>query len=88
MDMEIQRQLAEYDTKHANEIDAMILWLLHEEFGFGSKRLKQFHDAFAESISGLIKRYELEDSDSVWLCTQQLKRYGIDIEEWNNQKKR
>lgn len=30
MDIEIRRQLAEYDLKHANELDAMILWHLHE----------------------------------------------------------
>lgn len=35
MDLEIQRQLAEYDQKHLVEIDAMILWVLHERFGFG-----------------------------------------------------
>lgn len=72
MDIEIRRQLAEYDLKHANELDAMILWHLHEEFGFGPKRLKQFYDTF---------------SDMVWLCTYKLKQYGIDIEEWNKQRR-
>lgn len=33
MDMEIQRELAEYDRKHIAEIDATILWVLHEQFG-------------------------------------------------------
>lgn len=32
MDLEIRRQLAEYEKGHMHEIDAMILWLLHEEF--------------------------------------------------------
>ena len=35
MDLEIQRELAEYDRKHIAEIDATILWVLHEQFGFG-----------------------------------------------------
>lgn len=87
MDIEIQRQLAEYDAKHANEIDAAVLWILHEEFGFGPKRLKQFHDAFDKRFNELIRHYEMEDSDSVWLCTQQLKQYGIDVEEWNKKRK-
>jgi hypothetical protein len=30
MDMEIQRQLAEYDRKHIREIDALVLWELRE----------------------------------------------------------
>ena len=31
MNLEIQRQLAEYDKKHATEIDALILWVLEED---------------------------------------------------------
>ena len=87
MDIEIRRQLAEYDLKHANELDAMILWHLHEEFGFGPKRLKQFYDTFAVRLDELIKHYEMTDSDMVWLCTYKLKQYGIDIEEWNKQRR-
>lgn len=37
MDLEIQRELAEYDRKHIAEIDATILWVLHEQFGFGAQ---------------------------------------------------
>lgn len=87
MDIEIRRQLAEYDLKHANELDAMILWHLHEEFDFGPKRLKQFYDTFAVRLDELIKHYEMTDSDMVWLCTYKLKQYGIDIEEWNKQRR-
>ena len=35
MDLEIQRQLSEYDQRHLIEIDAIILWVLHDRFGFG-----------------------------------------------------
>lgn len=87
MDIEIRRQLAEYDLKHANELDAMILWNLHEEFGFGPKRLKQFYDTFAVRLDELIKHYEMTDSDMVWQCMYKLKQYGIDIEEWNKQRR-
>lgn len=86
MNMEIQRQLAEYDSKHASELDALILWLLHEQFGFGPKRLKQFYDNFIPALEALIKRYEMEDSDQIWLCTHMLKEYGVDIEKWRNER--
>ena len=46
MDLEIQRELAEYDRKHIAEIDATILWVLHEQFGFGAQRLRTYYDAF------------------------------------------
>jgi len=85
IDMEIQRQLAEYDRRNALEIDAMILWQLHKQLGFGVKRLKRFYDNFALAMDALIKRYEIEDSDKLWICTYKLKEIGVDIEKWNNE---
>lgn len=82
MNLEIQRQLADYDRKHMTEMDAVILWVLHEQFGFGPKRLKRFYDNFSISLEALLKRYELDSDDKVWLCTNQLKKCGIDLEEW------
>lgn len=40
MDMEIQRQLAEYDRKHIREIDALVLWELREQLGSAIRGLK------------------------------------------------
>ena len=57
IEMEIKNQLAEYDKNHAKELSAMVLWVLHTEFGFGEKRLKKFYDIYAESIEALINRY-------------------------------
>ncbi len=87
MNMEIQRQMAEYDIKNIHEVDAMILWRLHTMFGFGPDRLKKFYHAFGKDVKALIKRYELEDSDDIWLCTHMLKEYGIDLEEWEREEK-
>lgn len=68
MDLEIQRELAEYDRKHIAEIDATILWVLHEQFGFGAQRLRTYYDAFHDRIKELVSRYEMEDQDDIWLC--------------------
>lgn len=46
MDMEIKRQCAEYDKRNATEIDAMVLWILHEEFGFGPERYEINNEAW------------------------------------------
>jgi hypothetical protein len=86
LELEVKRQLAEYDTKHSHEMDAIVLWVLHTQFGFGHKRLKEFFDCFSVAVSELIERYELENSDAVWLCTHQLKEYGIDIAQWNRER--
>lgn len=86
MDMEIKRQLAEFDKKNMLEVDAMVLWVLMEEFGFGEKRLRRFHDTFSKQIHSLVERYQMDENDDVWLCTEMLKRRGIDINQWNNEK--
>lgn len=82
MDTEIRRQCAEYDEKNAREITATVLWRMHEEFGFGKNKLKKFYKSFDRAIRDLVNRYHLDDSDAAWLCTRQLKEYGIDLEEW------
>jgi hypothetical protein len=80
--MEIRRQLAEYDEKNNIEIDAMVLWVLYSEFGWGKKRLKRFWDCFADELKALTDRYVMDNCDTVWLCTRKLKDAGIDISQW------
>lgn len=87
MDKEIKRQLAEYDFKHKIEIQALILWQLHEQFSFGEKRLKRFYYNFDKALDNLLNRYKLNDKDAIWLCTLKLKEIGIDIESWNEEDK-
>lgn len=87
MDAEIRRQCAEYDEKNAREITATVLWRIHEEFGFGKNKLKKFYKSFDRAIRDLVNRYHLDDADAAWLCTRQLKEYGIDLEEWELEEK-
>ncbi len=85
MDMEIKRQIAQYDRAHLYEADALILWILHEEFGFGEKRLRRFYDRFNPAVDELAKRYECEDDRLTRLCTYKRKQCGIDIEAWHRE---
>lgn len=71
---------------HALEIDALVLWVLHEQLGWGEKRLRRFYDNFADEIDALVQRYQMDEEDKVWLCTQKLKDYGIDIEQWDKER--
>lgn len=82
MEEEIRRQAAEYDKKHENEIDAMMLWSVHKLCGFGPKRLKDFYFGFQPILKDLLQRFECGTSDAEWACTEALKEYGIDIDEW------
>ena len=86
IDLELDRQFAERTRKHVNEIDAMILWELHKQLGLGPKRLIEFHNNFAPVMDALLDRYSGEATDEAWLCTHQLKEYGVDIEELNKER--
>lgn len=83
---ECLRQEAEYTRKYATEIEAMVLRQLRERYGFGYKRLKEFFDTFDDDLEALAQRYEMGDADKAWLCTQQLKEEGFDIEAWHREK--
>ena len=81
LDIIVQKEVAEMNRKNANEIDAIILWIFHEEFGYGHVRLRRFYKRFVKAVRALNKRYELNYDERVWYCTNQLKEYGIDIQE-------
>lgn len=82
LDIEIRKELAEYYRKDRIELVSLILWQLHIQLGFGPTRLKRFFDNFDPALDELTERYELTTDEVRWLCTEQLKEYGIDIENW------
>lgn len=84
---EIQRQISEYDKKHAIEFDAMVLWFLHKKYGFGKKRLRRFYDDFVPVQDDLIRRYELGKADTGWLCMEELKQIGVDVVQWDEERR-
>jgi hypothetical protein len=86
-DIEIRKQLAEYDRKHTIEIDALVLWILRTEFGFGKKRLRRFYERFGADIHALLDRYVMEQDEAIWLCTFKLEESGIPIKEWHEELK-
>lgn len=84
LDEEIRKQAAEFDRKHGQEIVAMVLWELHDIFGFGEKRLRRFYDQFSPHLDELIERYELDSSDDAWICKKKLKdELQIDLDIWD-----
>lgn len=85
MEQEIRKQLAEWDQKNAIEIDAMFLWFMHEEFGFGMERLRRVYFGFRPYMEALAKRYEMNGPDTPFLCTEKLLKYGVNLEDWEKE---
>lgn len=88
-DIEVEKQLAEWNAAHDRELTAMSLWILHEQFGFGPERLKKFFMHFHKDIYALNARYLADegenDLDSLYLCSMKVKEYGIDLEAWEKE---
>lgn len=84
MEIEIQKELAEWTRKHEIEVIAMVLRQVRRTFGSGKKKLREFFDDFDPAITALVQKYEMGEmsGDDAWLCTRELKEEGIDIEEW------
>jgi hypothetical protein len=85
LDKELQRQSEEYTRKLEREFESVFLWEQHVQLGHGKVKLKRFYKGFKAAIDALIARYEFDDADKIWLCTQQLKDIGADIEEWEKE---
>ena len=85
LEREVRSQLAEWSRKNTMEIDAMFLWFMHEEFGFGMKRLRRVYFGFRPYMEQLAKRYDMKGSDTPFLCTKKLLDEGVDREQWDKE---
>ena len=85
MDAEIHRQLIEKHMAFVDDVDYMIMRILHHEFGFGLTRLKRFYEAFCTDNDALVKHYEMEDA-GVYIAREEMNRIGCNIEKWNSER--
>lgn len=69
--------------RNENDIDAAILWVLHERFGFGRKRLREFYDAFSAEHNALAEWYDMPH-ETPYICRQRLLKIGVDVDAWND----
>ena len=83
---EINRQLAEHTRKHELEIEAIVIRQLRRLTGWGETRLKRFYDGFSDELNTLIEHYEMPSDEAPWLCIEELKKEGFDIEQWYKEK--
>ena len=82
---EINRQTGENVRKLSNNIQALVLWSLHKQLGFGKKRLLRFQKNFLPLIQELQDYYQLDNaSETEFVCLNKLKNeVGIDVDNFN-----
>lgn len=79
---EINRQILKMDAQYTNNVDALVLYVLHAHFGFGKKRLREYWEAFFAEHKKLVEYYEMP-GDNAWLADMELKKIGVDVAAWN-----
>ena len=80
LDAEVAKAMQKQLDKVGDELDACVLKILHEEFGFGIVRLRRFHKAYQAALRRVWEYYDLEDGDEQWLALRWLKEKGYDLE--------
>lgn len=85
-DMFSRRRLAEHTRQHELEIEAIVIRELRRLTGWGGTRLKRFYMDFGPDLMKLCDHYEMEEVEAPWLCTNELKKEGFDIEAWHRER--
>lgn len=85
LDEKCRQTLAEYVRMNDLEIEALIIRHLRRATGWGDTRLRRFYDGIDSDIHKLAEHYEMELSETPWLCVQELKQEGFDIEQWHRE---
>lgn len=80
---EINRQTAENVMKLSENLQALILWQLREQLGWGKKRLLRFQKRFVPAMRELQEYYMTSSADETdYICRYKLKNeVGIDVAE-------
>lgn len=77
---ECRKEFAKLLDQYNREAAMQVIHILHFEFGFGEKRLYKFADKLNEMQREQKETYELEYSDTGYLCERQLKDDGLDVD--------
>ena len=81
VEREVNKQMSEAVLSEERDLMALVLWVLHTEYGFGKVRLERFAEGFHEKLKELSDWYVMDSTDQVFLCRRKLKEYGVDVDE-------
>ena len=78
---EIRETIASSVGKLSGNIEAIVLWQLHEQKKMGVKQLEAFLEGFRPALRELMDFYGIESTEDVeFACVQNLKSIGFDTD--------
>lgn len=88
LDIEVRKAIAENEKIYHADLDAAILYYLHDKYGFGEKRLRDFWDGFNELHGRILRDYMVLNDEAAWVCRDKLKQIGVDVVKWYEEDER
>ena len=80
--LEVKKQFDKYVEEKFTDMDTVILWNLHETFGFGKVKLRRYFDSYMTKV----KQAQDDYGDVTYFKMREaLKRIGVDVEEWEKE---
>lgn len=83
LDKEIERRCVEVCNQFELDYDTMAIYILHFYYGFGLKRIKEYHRHLIQERAELKEFYAADEKDPdihFFAMREKLKRRGIDVE--------
>ena len=82
---EVNKELSRATDRFYYDEVTIILWVLHQQFGFGKDRLKKFYVNYNEENQKLRDHYSASDKDLHYITSHLLKQIGVDIDGWEKE---
>lgn len=76
---EINQQILAKDKEYQLDIDTMVLWTLHQCYGWGATRLRKFYVAMMKEHLRMREFYEMNE---LYPERYKMKEKGVDVEAW------
>lgn len=84
LDREIKKQVSKYNEEYEADYDTLILYTLHNSFGFGKERMKRFFREMNEHRKALKAFYNADGEDDktidLFVMRKKLSEAGISPE--------
>lgn len=80
--LEVKKEVDSYFLKRCLDMDTIVLWILHDSFGFGRNRLRRYFEGYITKVKQAQEAYGDVAYDKM---REALTRIGVDIEEWEKE---
>lgn len=76
----LSEQIRQASADHEKEEMAVVAWVLHRRLGWVENGIRNFMKDYYPVLQELNTRYEMDATDTPWLCSKKLKDSGIDFD--------